>query len=154
MSECIVCSGDHDYKDCPVLLKSIEQSRVESKIWNERHRACPECNNTSMSVTLAGPINISGTPYSDDINHATCSICGWKGKVNQLKPMPSTHREDLLLNAYEKLNDAVIVLNDLVSRAVFEQSPDEDYDKACALIDESILFVNTYETIVDEDETN
>lgn len=62
----------------------------------------------------------------------------------------SPEREKLLLDAYDKLNDALIIFNHLLENATFTESPDDLYDSAILLTDRSLELMNQYQSIVDE----
>ena len=72
--------------DCPEYKKIHEEAEAARKKWNDEHASCPKCGSEEMGVTLAGPIYVSGEPYEDNVNHAFCSKCDWKGMVKDLKP--------------------------------------------------------------------
>lgn len=156
---CIVCNGDdHDYIDCPVLKKSDEEYKIFIKEYKRNHKACPECGCTHTEQTLAGYTYISSNVYKDE-NDAKCIACGWRGIVHNLKPEAmsksySSEREKLLIDAYEKLNDALIIFNHLLEKATFTESPDDLYDSAILLTDRSAELIYQYETIVNETNNN
>jgi len=60
------------------------------KEWKKQHSICPECGsdkiNKSYAATGATATFEKGEAhFEDNVNHADCS-CGWRGKVNELKP--------------------------------------------------------------------
>jgi hypothetical protein len=53
----------------------------------KQHAECPRCanNRENMIVTTAG------TPYGYDWNNAQCTVCNWRGQVDDLVPEGSWH---------------------------------------------------------------
>lgn len=66
----------------------------------------------------------------------------------------SPEREKLLIEAYDKLNNALIIFNHLLEKATFTESPDDLYDSAILLTDRSAELIYQYETIVNETNNN
>jgi ribosomal protein S27AE len=62
--------------------------------WNKNHQHCPKCGGDHFNITLAAPIWVKGSPYSDIINNATClnPECTWNGKVKDLLPTKTTQQ--------------------------------------------------------------
>ena len=89
----------HEFGEgCKKYMAIHEEAKKVRDLWKNNHCSCPACGNESMGQTLAGPIQIVGEPYSDDVNHAFCD-CGWKGMVNELKP-----KEEKLIQNKDKRN--------------------------------------------------
>ena len=68
------------------MEEASKQCDIERKKWSKQHCACPKCGSIELTQTLAGPIQIAGEPYEDNINNADCQKCEWKGKVKDLVP--------------------------------------------------------------------
>ena len=54
-----------------------------------KHKACPECGNTSLIITCAGPVDYLNRDFEDNVNNAKCGMgniqgCGWRGPVKDL----------------------------------------------------------------------
>ena len=60
--------------------------------WEKLHEACPECGNTSLIHTLIGVPEINGH-YEDNINSASCPVCGWNGPVKDLVQAKKSNKE-------------------------------------------------------------
>lgn len=60
-----------------------EKGLVTRKEFYEKHKACPDCNNTKLQQTLVGVIEYENIDFIDNFNSARCK-CGWRGKVNEL----------------------------------------------------------------------
>ncbi len=56
--------------------------------YHAHHARCPKCLSDDIEQTTAGPIEIPGKPYQDNVNDARCQNpgCGWSGKVSGLQP--------------------------------------------------------------------
>ena len=67
------------------MEKSISKERITRKIFNEKHVACPDCDNTIIQVSLLGIVDYDDRDYEDNFNTAKCK-CGWKGMVRDLLP--------------------------------------------------------------------
>lgn len=125
----------------------IKQYRID-------HKACPVCNGTSMNTTLCGYIFNSNDPDSyKDRNAATCMTCGWKGIRHDLIRLsePLSDREKILFEAFIHIQEAVVIYNDLLGGAQFDESIKEDveeeYEKASLYVNKSVELMKQYETL-------
>lgn len=79
---CLFCKeSGHTHEKCEKLLKIMEEGDKERRKWSDAHSSCPVCSNSQICQTLAGHASIE-----DNINHASCDLCGWKGMVKDLTP--------------------------------------------------------------------
>ena len=56
----------------------------EADTWYKKHTNCPKCHSHRVECSTIGVIHISGKPFFDDSNTATCLDCGWDGMLYQL----------------------------------------------------------------------
>lgn len=94
--KCLYCQAeDHVFSEsCPKYIITHALAEKEREQWNRAHAACPNCGNTKLVTSLAGPIHIVGKGYRDDINYTECEQhpefningCGWRGMRNELVP--------------------------------------------------------------------
>jgi len=84
---CIYCKDEnHSVINCPKRIEDSNNSAKIRKEWYNNHKCCPNCNSKHINQTLVGAIHISGEPFEDNVNNATCCKCNWKGKVKDLIP--------------------------------------------------------------------
>ena len=65
-------------------MPEIKERITREKFYNE-HVACPDCDNTRISVTLVGVIDWGDEDFFDGTNTAKCK-CGWAGPIGDLLP--------------------------------------------------------------------
>ena len=82
--------------------------------WSKAHKACPECGNVKVRVTLASVPEMNGV-YHDETNKAYCEACGWQGMRYELKPDPDelhevkSLQEEKQVSTFEDENGMVYV---------------------------------------------
>jgi len=55
----------------------------------KNHKACPDCDNTTLQVSPVCVIEKKGVDFVDTHNTVKCK-CGWRGKVDELiEPLTS-----------------------------------------------------------------
>ena len=64
-------------------MPNLEGKRITKKEYYESHKACPDCDNTILQVSLVGTVDDGEHDFMDRFNTAKCK-CGWRGKVDDL----------------------------------------------------------------------
>jgi DNA-directed RNA polymerase subunit RPC12/RpoP len=94
---------------------------MKKEEWIRLHKCCPECNSEKIIKTDNPVISSDVVGYTDDVNHATCPNCGWKGMVKKLVPDPAdkTKKEQEVLSVairtIDRDNDTYASVEDMVA---------------------------------------
>lgn len=69
-------------------------SHLMREIYYRTHKCCPQCGSRNITLTCVGyPVMMLGYTLKEkveslilkDLNKATCSVCGWSGKFDDLE---------------------------------------------------------------------
>ncbi len=83
---------------------------MTKKEFYETHTHCPKCN--SGNVTKTNKTVKDKTPFSDDVNDASCNNCQWKGKLKNLVESPERMKQREVEQATMEIHYDAIVLGE------------------------------------------